>query len=416
MVKKISALVLALVLCLSVVVVPAVVPAEAGVELGDKTFAIAFEWDKTSYKAGDIATLSLYADADDSMSFYTGAITFGLNSDVFDPADNTQAFLRENSTTAEWFEAYYQPGTNVIAPLASAIATKVTNANTAEEKELYDWYVKVGFAKNGSGWHENTSTTRNGFYGSDFNPDEPFMTISFIVREDVVDGTPVRAAITTGTLNQPSATAPSTYIKAYKNPGNATTTANVASSATAISQADTYNTTGEVVIGEETVASIVNPLEGSRGQIRFPKVDGVYGGKFDVRALAEIKGADFDATFGSQAEAKEMISEIGFVFAQGATVTAPSMDDVKNVVENGGTAAGYTKKVVNYISTSHTPGSYVFSCMVADIPDAQQNNSLVAIGYIIYTDANGDTQYAYYDEAQVIEFKPLYDDNAALRN
>lgn len=412
MVKKISALVLALVLCLSVVVVPA----SAGVELGDDTFAIALEWDKSSYQAGETAYLSVYADGADDMSFYTGTITFGVSSDVFDPNVHTTAYLKENTETAEWFNAYYKAAADgAISQLAASVANNVTAANTAEEKELYDWYVKIGFAKNSAGSHPSVSTTKEGFYGSDFNPDEPIMVIAFTVREDVADGTAVRAAVTSGTFLKPSATAPSTGIKYYKNPGNATTTANVSSSAIAISQADTINTNGEVVIGEETAASIVNPLEGSRGQIRFPKVDGVYGGKFDIRALAEIKGDAFDATFGDQATAKEMISEIGFVFATGSNVSAPSMDDVKNVVENGGTAAGYNKKVVNYISTSMSPGNYVFSCMVADIPDAQQNNSLVAIGYIIYTDANGDTQYAYYDEAQIIEFKPLYDDNANLR-
>lgn len=406
MVKKISALVLALVLCLSVVVVPA----SAGVDLGDDTFAIALEWDKTSYKAGDTAVLSLYADGADDLSFFTGAITFGLSSDVFDPAVHDKDTLRANSTTAEWFEAYYQPGSNAIAPLASTIATKVTNANTAEEKELYDWYVKVGFAKNGSGWHENTGTTKNGFYGSDFNPDEPFMTISFTVREDVVDGTPVRAAITTGTLNQPSASAPSTYIKYFKNPGNATTTANVASSATAISQADTMNTNGEVVIGEEVAASIVNPLRD--GQIRFHKNGTAYAGSFDVRALAVISGDDFDATFTDIATAKTMISEIGFVFAQGATVTAPSMDAVKALVEEGTPAAGYAKKTVNYISTSVDEGNYVFSCIATDIPDAEKNNSLVAVGYIAYT-VDGETVYAYYPAAQTISFAGLFNTHYA---
>lgn len=406
MVKKISALVLALVLCLSVVVVPA----SAGVVLedGDK-IAFSLEWDKAAYSAGETATLSIYMDADDALSLATGSLLIGLSSDVFDPDAHDATTLRDGSTTSEWFEAYYKPASEALAPLTTAsILSKVTGANTAEENAAYDWYVKFVAGKNGAGWHDSTSTTKAGFYGTDFNPDEPIITISFTVKDDVADGTPVSAAITSGSV---SCSPAQTAWKYYKNPGKATTTANIAATTISVAQA----VTPEAVIGEETVASIVNPLEGSRGQIRFPKVDGVYGGKFDVRALAEIKGDAFDATFGDQAAAKEMISEIGFVFAQGATVTAPSMDDVKNVVENGGTAAGYTKKVVNYISTSHTPGSYVFSCMVADIPDAQQNNSLVAIGYIIYTDANGDTQYAYYDEAQVIEFKPLYDDNAALR-
>ncbi len=405
MVKKISALILALVLCLSVVVVPA----SADVELGDAQLAFSLEWDKESYQPGETATLSIYMDADDALSLYTGSFLIGVSSEVFPTDLNSQADLRANSTTSELFNSYYKAGETNISVLASTVVPKVQAANTAEENEYYDWYIKFTAAKNTGGSHPSVGTTKEGFYGSDFDPSEPILTISLVVG-DVADGTPVRAAITSGST---TCTPTQTAWKYYKNPGSATTTANIAATAIDISQA----VAPEAVIGEETVASsIVNPLEGSRGQIRFPKVDGVYGGKFDVRALAEIKGDVFDATFVDQATAKEMISEIGFVFAQGATVTAPSMDAVKEVVENGGTAAGYSKKVVNYISTSHTPGSYVFSCMVADIPDDQQNNSLVAVGYIIYTDANGDTQYAYYDEAQVIEFKALYDDNAALRN
>ena len=156
--------------------------------------------------------------------------------------------------------------------------------------------------------------------------------------------------------------------------------------------------------------SIVNPLRD--GQIRFHKNGTAYAGSFDVRALAVIKGDDFTATFGDIATAKTMISEIGFVFAQGANVTAPSMDAVKALVENGTAAAGYTKKTVNYISTSVDEGNYVFSCIATDIPDAEKNNSLVAVGYIAYT-VDGETVYAYYPAAQTISFAGLFNTHYA---
>lgn len=159
-----------------------------------------------------------------------------------------------------------------------------------------------------------------------------------------------------------------------------------------------------IKIGEEP--SIVNPLRD--GQIRFHKNGTAYAGSFDVRALAVISGDDFDATFTDIATAKTMISEIGFVFAKGANVTAPSMDAVKALVENGTAAAGYTKKTVNYISTSVDEGNYVFSCIATDIPDAAKNNSLVAVGYIAYT-VDGETVYAYYPAAQTISFADLFD-------
>lgn len=156
--------------------------------------------------------------------------------------------------------------------------------------------------------------------------------------------------------------------------------------------------------------SIVNPLRD--GQIRFHKNGTAYAGSFDVRALAVIKGDDFTATFGDIATAKTMISEIGFVFAQGANVTAPSMDAVKALVENGTEAAGYAKKTVKYISTSVDEGNYVFSCIATDIPDAEKNNSLVAVGYIAYT-VDGETVYAYYPAAQTISFAGLFNTHYA---
>ena len=154
--------------------------------------------------------------------------------------------------------------------------------------------------------------------------------------------------------------------------------------------------------------SILNPL---KGQIRFAKAaDGSYAGKFDVRALAVISGADFKATFGDTATAKGMITEAGFVFARGSNVEAPSMDAVKALVENGTEATGYTKKEIEYISTTVDPGNYVFSCIVSDIPDADKTNSLVAVGYIEYT-VDGKPVYAYYPSAQIVDFKELYDRN-----
>lgn len=151
--------------------------------------------------------------------------------------------------------------------------------------------------------------------------------------------------------------------------------------------------------------SIVNPL---KGQIRFDKdANGAYANTFDVRALAVITGADFTATFGDEATAEEMIVKAGFVFANGANVTAPSMDAVKALVENGTAAAGYTYKEIGFISSSVQPGNYVFSCIVNNVGDADKTNSLVAVGFIAY-EKDGVTQYAYYPTAQTISFNELY--------
>lgn len=166
---------------------------------------------------------------------------------------------------------------------------------------------------------------------------------------------------------------------------------------------------------EFPATSIVNPL---KGQIRFHSNDaGEYAGSYDVRALAKITGADFEATFGSEAEAKEMIKEVGFVFAAGSNVAAPSAAAVMGLVENGTEAEGYTKKTVNFISRNASifgEGNYGFSCVVTGMTDADYDNSLVAVAYIAY-EVDGVMTYAYYPAAQTVSFAELFDaqyDNA----
>lgn len=399
MIKKISALVLALMLCLSVVVMPA---SAAGVELGDADIAFALEWDKSSYNAGETAYLSVYMDAKDDLSLYTGSFAIGLNSNVFTQADNDIDTIRANVQEDEVFFSIYKSTASQLAWLATTVVPKVQAANTDKENELYDQYLKFSAAKNTSGSHENANNNKDGLRGSDLDPTVPIMVIALKVADDIADGTVVRAAITSGTVN--SSPVQTTW-KYYKTPGTGTTTASLSTTqvAAGIPQADTTVTNGnDVVIG---AASIVNPL---KGQMRYGKEAGTY----DVRALAVITGEDFTTTFGDIATAKSRITEIGFVFASGSNVAEPSMDTVKDVIAscaNGESKDGYYKKTISQISTAIQTDDYVFSCIVTGVSNEDaQKNSLVAVGYILYTDKDGNPQEAYYTEAQTIKFADYY--------
>lgn len=403
MIKKISAFVLALVLCLSVVVVPA----NAAVTLGDATIAFSLEWDKAAYKAGDMAYLSVYMDAADDVQLYTGTLAIGLNSKVFTQTDNTKATFQANTTEVnETLFTYYKSFTEnqQISWYPATIANKIKAANTDAENALYDQYLKITFAKNASGSHENAANQTGGYYGTDFDPNEPAFIIGFKVSADVTDGTSVRAAITSGSTQVTGAS----IFKQYTDAGNTNANENIAATATSVKQADTTVANGgtDVTIG---AATIVNPL---KGQMRYGTPDEEGNKTYDVRALAVITGADFDATFGDIATAKSRITEIGFVFAAGENVTAPSMDAVKNVVKNYADKEGdgtYVKKTISQISTAIQPGDYVFSCIVPGVSNEDaQKNSLVAVGYILYTDADGNAQEAYYPAAQTIDFADYY--------
>lgn len=387
MIKKISAIVLALMLCLSVVVMPT---SAAGVTLGDgEQMAFAFEWDKPYYNPGDTAVLSIYMDAADDLSLYTGSFLFGLNSAVFSPDDNTQDALRDGSTTAEWFEAYYKPAESSISILAATIVSKVQTANTADENNLYDWYVKFTAAKNADGSHPNLDATlKAGFGGDEFIADEPIITLTLKVSDSAPVGSVAKAAITSGSL---TCNPVQTTWKYYKTPGTATTTANIAATSTNVEKAITAD---EVLVTND----IVNPL---KGQIRFDSKE-----QFDVRALAVISGDDFAEKFTDEATAAKMIKEIGFVFAAGSNVTAPTVDAAKALAESEATEAdGYKKVTVGYLSSSISDGNYAFSCIVEDITD--KTNSLGAVGYIKY-EKDGTTYYSYYAASQTVSFETLY--------
>lgn len=391
MIKKISAILLALVLCLSVVVVPA----SAAVELGDAQMAFSLEWDKEYYSAGDTATLSVYIDAADDLTLYTGSFIIGLNSAVISQADNPIADVKANSTTDDTFRSFYKGADTQLSWLATSIATRVDTANTAEEQALYDHYLKYTVSKDtAGGWHENSGDNKTGFNGTDFDPSVPICTISFVIADGVADGTAVNAAITSGSL---TCNPVQTTWKYYSNPGNATTAPNITAANFDISQ-----TVATSTIGEPAAPS---PLVATTSQIRYQMTaDGAYNNAVDVRTRATIAKADWDVIFGGKTDdeivSENLISNVGFVYASNSVEF--SVADAQQVAQ-GTAVSGYTNKPVSHIQS--TGDGYIFTCLVTDITDANlaAGDGMTAYAYMQV----GDTWY-FYDAATTVLFKDLY--------
>lgn len=391
MIKKISAIVLALVLCLTVVVMPA---SAADLELGDANVAFSLKWDKEYYSAGETAYLSVYMDAADDLALYTGSFLIGLNSSVFSQADNPIDDVKANAVTSDLFASYWKPADTQLSWLASSIATRVNTANTTEEQALYDHYLKYTAAKNASGSHANALNNKDGFYGSEFDPTEPIVTIALVVSADVADGTAVNAAITSGSL---TSTPAQTAWKYYSNPGNATTSANVAASTFDVSQAVATN----AQIGEPAAPSVPLTVSYWKDQIRFDTNanTGAYAGTFDYRILATID--NFDEVYADVEAGKASIQDVGFVFNRTAALVEA---DAKAQVE-GGTVKYSTVSNVS-VSTSYQGETYVMSCLVNNIPDADKGTILSAMAYVEYVQ-DGVTKYAY-SAVQTSTFEDLY--------
>lgn len=387
MIKKISAIVLALVLCLSVIVVPA---SAAKVELGDAKMAFSLEWDKESYSAGETAYLSVYMDAADDLSLYTGSFLIGLNSSVFPQSDNPIATVQGNSEVSELFNSYWK-GTTNFSWLNTSIVPRVEATNTPEENAKFDQYLKFTAARNSAGSHDNVANTKDGFHGDEFNPDEAIMVIGLVIGADVPDGTVIEAAITSGSITSNPA---QTAWKYYTNPGNATTTGN-------LTGIDVTQTVVSATVGE-VESSIV---EWSKAQIRFRNVgsDGdfsKYGNEFDVRTVAKISADNFNATFESEDNAKAKITDLGFVYAAKSNVDSFDVETAK-VVAQGGSADNYVKKSVTYMQ--NTGDEYIFTCLIESIPDASKTDGVTCLAFVEY-----DGQFYFFDAAVTVEYNDLY--------
>lgn len=156
-------------------------------------------------------------------------------------------------------------------------------------------------------------------------------------------------------------------------------------------------------------------------QIRFQKTDdGKYAEKFDFRTLATITKADFDATFASEEEAMTAIKRVGFIYAKTSEVDTIDLAKVKEYVEGGNYVSAdsadksisgtkYVDASLGKITTgfSGAGDDYVISCLIKNIPDAQNTNGIHAVGYMVY-EKDGEMHYAYYTDVVTTPFSGLY--------
>ncbi len=140
---------------------------------------------------------------------------------------------------------------------------------------------------------------------------------------------------------------------------------------------DQIEISDNVVVYEKTIVTAMS------SQIRFNRNDdGSYAGTFDVRTRAKISDADFQKYIaGSNEEAINKISKVGFVYAKATT----EFDiNIAKTVAQGGKVDGFIDKPISYIQDSD--GYYMFTCLVTGIPEEDVDNGLTAYAYICVED------------------------------
>lgn len=391
MIKKISAAFLALVLCLSVVVLPASAAGLDDYEFeAGKSVAFKVEFDKATYNPGDTVRVSLYMKiADLDAQIKSGYIVLGFDENVFD-AEASEANIPKSAVACDAWEGYWEDANSTANwGYLGANATILKNINAARtEDEMYmNKYIRFALAKS----VEKVVDDTYGVLATDINEQGPFVSFDMKLRDDVAPGTEIKMAVPNASITMKPAQTVINYLTniGVKNTGKAYA-------------ATTYDNGGNTVTTIAGSATILSPI-GS--QIRFNTENDVYAGNFDYRYRAVISGADFAETFGSEDDAKEMITDIGFVFAEGTD--AFTMAQAKDVVENGSDVAGVTKKAVSYIQNRGS--DYMFTCLITGITD--KTKSCTVLAYVgIDTDADGvaDT-FSYYPTVVSSSFEALYD-------
>lgn len=118
---------------------------------------------------------------------------------------------------------------------------------------------------------------------------------------------------------------------------------------------------------------------------------------FQFRVTSVITDADWDTYFANtEAGGNNAITKLGFVAYKG---TAGFDLETAKSVAKGGSAAGYEAAETTYVQ-KETDSSDAYFGAIIQITSAETRSDATYIAYVEYTDAEGATQYAFYDAAQ----------------
>ena len=118
---------------------------------------------------------------------------------------------------------------------------------------------------------------------------------------------------------------------------------------------------------------------------------------FQFRVTSVITDADWDTYFANTAAGgNNAITKLGFVAYKGTD--GFDLETAKSVAK-GGSAAGYEAAETTYVQKESDTSDAYFGAIIK-ITSAETRSDATYIAYVEYTDAEGATQYAFYDAAQ----------------
>lgn len=321
--------------------------------------------DKETYNPGDTITFTLYVDVRDfNVAYGAGAFYFSYDSKVLAPEVTNREFVGD---------MIYKPAGPVTSSAVVHNAIAAALEETGEDA-LYDAsFVVAGI------W--DTATGIPSAQGFKFTSAEtPQITFQMKVLEDAAPGTTSALAITQGAINTP--------LRMYlKHPDNT----KVASEDYDLSQA----TANFTIASDEPAGPVVAK---SKAEVKMtPNSPTTVEDAFQFRVTSVITDADWDTYFANTAAGgNSAITKLGFVAYKGTD--GFDMETAKSVAK-GGTAAGYDVATTTYVQKESDTSDAYFGAII-QITSAETRSDATYIAYVEYTDAEGATQYAFYDAAQ----------------
>lgn len=323
--------------------------------------------DKETYNPGDTITFTLYVDVRDfNVAYGAGAFYFSYDSKVLAPEVTNREFVGD---------MIYKPAGPVTSSAVVHNAIAAALEETGEDA-LYDAsFVVAGI------W--DTATGIPSAQGFKFTSAEtPQITFQMKVLEDAAPGTTSALAITQGAINTP--------LRMYlKHPDNT----KVASEDYDLSQA----TANFTIASDEPV--VTGPaVAKSKAEVKMtPNSPTTVEDAFQFRVTSVITDADWDTYFANTAAGgNNAITKLGFVAYKGTD--GFDLETAKSVAK-GGTVAGYDKAETTYVQKADDSSDAYFGAII-QITSAETRSDATYIAYVEYTDAEGATQYAFYDAAQ----------------
>ena len=352
-------------------------------ELNQGSFKFIVKADKTEVNPGDVITFSFFIDDKDVVSDLGGWQNYILYNDTqLSPASAVSTEYRVyTNDAATWIKQ-----TSTINPdMPKAALDRVYAQMTEEEKAYYNHMMQLsGVVDSGLG-AVNTP-------GSGWDPsgaDVVQMTMKMKVSEDVQPGDEVWFGmheapyqVNMGVLQ---------YCGGKRIP---------------TTEYDFTQAMVKLTVAEPAPAGPT--VEKSKAELKFTLTTATtVADDYLFRVTSKISDADWDAYFantGTSDATTNAIQKLGFVAYKGTD--GFSMDTAKAVAQ-GTPAEGYYNATTDYVQKVDDTSDAYFGAIIDTSKDTDSDATYVA--YVQYLDAEGQTAYAFYADAQTALLEQNYD-------